>query len=103
MDKLVTDMNARERERFASGAALLSHLMQHVEEALKGGDDHKAYEMLVVLAMTFLSWGNELFPIFENAARLSLAANRMSMDVDDTLRQILAWGEERGEGNSGEG
>lgn len=97
MDKLVTDMNARERERFASGAALLSHLFEHAGEALKEGDDHKVYEMLVVLAMTFLSWGDELFPIFENAARLSLTANRMSMDVDDTLRQILAWGKEKEE------
>lgn len=70
--KLVTDLNERERKRYATDCEQLSNVFKDLAGYIKSGDDLGAAILMVVLSTAGATTVNELLDVFKAAVPVNI-------------------------------
>lgn len=89
-----TDLNERERQRYAEMTHLIADMLNQLHVALLNVNDEVAGSAFVIFLLATQSFISELGPIFEKAIHLKHSADKeiAGVDMDANLRAIMEWG-----------
>ena len=79
--KLVTDMNARERGKYADQFDALQGHAVKASAALRDEDDAQALAAVLIFALTWNSMQKELLEIFQSATTALLPADASELEA----------------------
>lgn len=91
-----TDLNDRERARYAEMSHLLTDALEQFHHAILNHNDPVAMSAFGMFMMVTYGLIGELGPIFSNAAKADYTADQeiANTDMEANLRALLDWGKD---------